>query len=77
MPVWFAGLATGDRILRLNGQPMDAATLRPPAITAPALLLIARTGGATLHLMLNPRDTGAGLRPVGGANVLDPDVVVF
>lgn len=76
-PARFAGLAKGDRILRLNGQPMDAATLRARAITAPTLLLVARAGGTTLHLMLDPRDTGEGLRPVGGANVLDPAVVVF
>ena len=76
-PAVFAGLAKGDRILRLNGLPVDAATLRTRAIAAPALLLIARHGGTTLHLMLDPRATGAGLRPVGGANVLDPAVVVF
>jgi serine protease Do len=76
-PALFAGLARGDRILRLNGQALDAAALRGLDIAEPALLLIARNGGATLHLMLDPWDTGTGLRPVGGANVLDPDVVVF
>ena len=76
-PGLFAGLATGDHILCLNGQPMDAAALRALHITAPTLLLVARHGGATLHLMLDPWDTSTRLRPVGGANVLDPDVVVF
>jgi serine protease Do len=76
-PAVLAGLATGDRILRLNGTPLDAAALRAADITAPALLLVARGGGATLHLILDPWDTGAGFRPVGGANVLDPAVVVF
>ena len=76
-PAQFAGLTAGDRILRLNGATLDAAALRKIDVTAPALLLIARNGGTTMHLMLDPWDIGDGLRPVGGANVLDPDVVVF
>ena len=76
-PALFAALATGDHILCLNGQPMDAAALRALHIMAPTLLLVARHGGATLHLMLDPWDTSTRLRPVGSANVLDPDVVVF
>ncbi len=76
-PALFAGLIPGDRITHLNGAALDAQALRALAITAPALLLIVRNGGTTLHLMLDPWDTGDGIRPVGGANVLDPDVVVF
>lgn len=76
-PAVLAGLASGDCILRLNGAALDAPTLRATAITAPALVLIARQGAATLHLILDPWDAGTGFRPVGGANVLDPAVVVF
>ena len=76
-PALFAGLAVGDRILRLNGQAMDAAALNRFDILVPVLILIARNGGATAHLILDPWDKGGGLRPTGGANVLDPDVVVF
>ncbi|MCB6179595.1 trypsin-like peptidase domain-containing protein [Rhodobacter sp. Har01] len=76
-PALFAGLAKGDRILAVNGQAMDLAALKALEITEPVLLLVAAPGGATRHLYLDPWGKGGGLRPVGGANVLDPDVVVF
>ena len=44
---------------------------------APALLLLEAPGGATRHIRLDPWHAPDGVRPVGGANVLDPDVVVF
>lgn len=73
-PALLAGLATGDRILTINGQPQDLATYQ---LTAPVLLLIQSPGGATRHIQLDPWHAPEGVRPVGGANVLDPDVVVF
>jgi serine protease Do len=41
------------------------------------LILVAAPGGTTRHIHLDPWDSSDGVRPVGGANVLDPDVVVF
>jgi serine protease Do len=41
------------------------------------LILVAAPGGATRHIYLDPWGAHDGVRPVGGANVLDPDVVVF
>jgi serine protease Do len=73
-PALFAGLAQGDRILAINGAPQDLTTYR---ITAPALLLLQAPGGATRHIRLDPWHAPEGFRPVGGANVLDPAVVVF
>lgn len=73
-PALLAGLAKGDRILAINGAAQDHATY---VLTAPALLLLEAPGGATRHIRLDPWHAPEGVRPVGGANVLDPDVVVF
>jgi serine protease Do len=75
-PALFAGLAKGDRILALNGQAMDLAALKAVEIDGPVLLRVAGPDGQTRHLYLDPWAKG-GIRPVGGANVLDPAVVVF
>ncbi len=75
-PANAAGLAVGDRILMVNGAEADPATLDKVVLTAPALLLLAGAGG-TRHVLVDPYGTQTGIRPVGGANVLDPDVVVF
>jgi serine protease Do len=73
-PALFAGLAQGDRILTVNGAVVDLATYE---ITEPVLILVAAPGGETRHIYLDPWGKTEGVRPVGGANVLDPDVVVF
>jgi serine protease Do len=73
-PALFAGLAQGDRILAINGAEVDLATYE---ITEPVLILLAAPGGATRHIYLDPWGGHDGVKPVGGANVLDPDVVVF
>ena len=73
-PALLAGLAKGDRILAINGAEQDLSTYE---LTAPALLLLQSPGGATRHIRLDPWHAPEGVRPVGGANVLDPDVVVF
>lgn len=73
-PALLTGLAKGDRILSINGTPQDLATYQ---LTAPVLLLLQAPGGATRHIRLDPWHAPEGVRPVGGANVLDPDVVVF
>ncbi len=73
-PALFAGIAKGDRIVAVNGAEVDLATLE---VTEPVLILIEAPGGATRHIYLDPWGATDGVRPVGGANVLDPDVVVF
>ena len=73
-PALFAGLAKGDRILTVNGAVVDLATYE---ITEPVLILLQAPGGDTRHIYLDPWGKTDGVRPVGGANVLDPDVVVF
>ncbi len=73
-PALLAGLAKGDRILAINGTAQDLTAFQ---LTAPALLLLRSTDGTTRHIHLDPWHTPEGFRPVGGANVLDPDVVVF
>jgi len=73
-PALLAGIAKGDRILAINGAPQDFTTVE---LTAPALVLLEAPGGTTRHIRLDPWHAPEGVRPVGGANVLDPDVVVF
>lgn len=73
-PALLAGLAKGDRIIAINGAAPD---LEAYELTAPALLLLEAPGGATRHIRLDPWHAPEGVRPLGGANVLDPDVVVF
>lgn len=75
-PALYAGLAVGDRIAMVNGQPIDSVALTALQITAATLLLLEQNGG-TRHILLDPFADMAGFRPVGGANVLDPAVVVF
>lgn len=76
-PALFAGLAKGDRILSVNGEEMDLAGLEALEISEPALILVQAPGGDTRHIYLDPWGTHDGARPLGGANVLDPAVVVF
>lgn len=73
-PALFAGIAQGDRILTVNGAEVH---LSGYEVTAPVLILVAAPGGETRHIYLDPWGATDGVRPVGGANVLDPDVVVF
>ena len=73
-PALLAGLAQGDRILTVNGAAVDLSAYE---LTKPALILVEAPGGATRHIYLDPWGKTEGVRPVGGANVLDPDVVVF
>lgn len=76
-PALFAGLAKGDRIVAVNGEAMDPAALDALELDAPALILVQAPGGATRHIYLDPWGKHDGARPLGGANVLDPAVVVF
>lgn len=76
-PALWSGLAEGDLILAVNGHPMDATALREFSMAAPAIMLVRGAGGQTRHVIVDPWATQMGIRPVGGANVLDPAVVVF
>ncbi|MCB5409630.1 S1C family serine protease [Pseudogemmobacter faecipullorum] len=76
-PGVLAGLSRGDRVLRMNGQPVSAAAFAACEITGPTLLLVEAPDGSTRHLWLDPWGALGATRPAGGANVLDPAVVVF
>ncbi|GAB1478826.1 hypothetical protein MASR2M74_13820 [Paracoccaceae bacterium] len=75
-PANFSGLAAGDRILAVNGQPVEPGDLAAVTLTAAALFLLENEAG-TRHVLVDPYGQGTGIRAIGGANVLDPDVVVF
>lgn len=77
---FYSGLTTGDRILAVDG--VETAQLGADwpdqfQVTKPVLFLIAFPDGATQHALLDPWETKQGFRPVGGANVLDQEVVSF
>ena len=76
-PGLFAGLGRGDRILAVNGVGMDAAALEALEIVEAAMLRVEAPDGSTRHIFLDPWGGADGVRPVGGANVLDPSVIVF
>lgn len=76
-PAALAGLATGDRIRAVNGVALDPSGLAALEITAATLLLVEAPDGTTRHLWLDPWGTASAPRAIGGANVLDPAVVVF
>ena len=73
-PALLFGVTKGDRIVAINGTSVDPQTYQ---LTAPTLLLLEAPGGQTRHIRLDPWHAPEGVRPVGGANILDPDVVVF
>ncbi|WP_238365066.1 S1C family serine protease [Mesobacterium pallidum] len=76
---FFAGLRSGDRVLRIDGAPLTPPVLaeaQARAFRAPVLLLVKLSDGSTRHYLLDPWDAG-GLRPSSHANVLDQDIVIF
>jgi len=68
-----AGVAPGDVLLAVNGQTVTAGAV----FDRPVLLRLRGIDGRTRHVMLDPWAKTDGFRPLGGANVLDRDVVVF
>lgn len=75
-PAAFAGLEAGERVLAVNGH--DLAGLdRATGYEAAVLVLVCGKNGATRHVLIDPWATAKTIRPVGGANVLDRDVVLF
>lgn len=75
-PALFAGVAVGDRVAQINGQTVDPATLGA-FVAKGAILLLLQNPQGSRHVLVDPYADTGGFRPVGGANVLDPDVVVF
>ncbi len=73
-PALTAGLTPTETILQIDGQP--AQTQLTQSFTHPVLLLIEGPNG-TRHVLIDPWTTAKTRHPVGGANVLDRDVVVF
>lgn len=71
-PATVAGVVQGDTLLKVNGGPVDPAMV----IQGPVLVLVQGTDGRTRHVLIDPF-AKPGMRALGGANVLDPDVVVF
>jgi hypothetical protein len=56
----------------VNGGPFD-----PSVVTeGPVLLLVQGQDGRTRHVLIDPF-ARPGMRALGGANVLDPEVAVF
>ncbi|GLS87490.1 hypothetical protein GCM10010873_24640 [Cypionkella aquatica] len=73
-PALLAGVAEAETILQIDGQP--AATQMARAFSHPVLLLLHSQTG-TRHVLIDPWASHRTLHAIGGANVLDPDVVVF
>lgn len=76
---FFAGLRSGDRVLRINGEDLSPdllARVRTRKFLDPVLLLVQLSDGSTRHYMMDPWSKG-GLRPSSRANVLDQDIVIF
>jgi serine protease Do len=76
-PADFAGLTPGDTLLALNGRPVARIDLAALEVTGPLLILAQSPAGQTRHIVVDPWGKGRGPRAVGGANVLDPAVVLF
>lgn len=76
-PAFLAGLDVGDTILAVNGQPATGDLLGTLKVSRPVLLLVRRPDGRTLHVTVDPWSNGSKSKIVGGANVLDPEVVIF
>lgn len=75
-PAAYAGLAAEDVILSVNGAPAASLDLAAFRIEGPLVLLV-RRGEVTLHVIIDPWSKGRAARPIGGSNVLDPEVVIF
>lgn len=73
-PALAAGLSPTEIILQIDGLP--AADRLTDRFSQPILLLL-QSATATRHVLIDPWVTSTTLRPLGQANVLDRDVVVF
>ena len=73
----FAGVASGDKILAVNGAELSDESLQAARFSEAVLLRLQGENGMTRHVVIDPWATGTRPRPIGGANVLDPAVLVF
>lgn len=76
-PAFLAGMDVGDTILAVNGQPATPELLATLKVSRPVLVLVRRPDGRTLHVSIDPWSNGTRSQIMGGANVLDPVVVIF
>lgn len=77
---FYSGLSVDDRILAVNGKPLETLPARwqdETRFTGPVLLLLELSDGSTRHVLLDPWTKTVQLRPTSGANVMDQDVVAF
>lgn len=75
-PAFGSGLTAGDEILSVNGEVIAPEDLSAYKVAGPVLLLVSRQGH-TSHIVLDPYSGATRQRVIGGANVLDPAVVLF
>ncbi|MDO6731334.1 PDZ domain-containing protein [Marinovum sp. 2_MG-2023] len=76
-PAYLAGLSVGDEILAIDGVPVGDAGFVWPEIEGPVVLLVRGAGGQTRHVVFDPFSNEQGMRPIGGAVVLDPVVITL
>ena len=76
-PAYLAGLSVGDEILTIDGIPVAERGFVWPEIDGPVVLLVRAPGGQTRHVVFDPFSNDQGMRPIGGAVVLDPDVITL
>ena len=75
-PAYLAGLSVGDEILAIDGVPVEAGFVWPE-IQGAVLLLVRTATGQTKHVVFDPYSNDQAMRPIGGANVLDPVVITL
>lgn len=76
-PAYLAGLSVGDEILAIDGVPVGRDGGDWPEIDGPVLLLVRTVTGQTKHVVFDPFTNEQAMRPIGGANVLDPAVITL
>ncbi len=74
------GLRAGDKIIAINGRGTADQTAgwgRTMRFSRPVLVLLKLSDGSTRHFILDPWTKYHRLVPMGNANILDQDIVVF
>ncbi len=74
------GLRAGDEIIAINGRGTADQTAgwgRTMRFSRPVLVLLKLSDGSTRHFILDPWTKYHRLVPMGNANILDQDIVVF
>lgn len=76
-PAYLAGLSVGDEILAIDGVPVREQGFVWPDLDGPVVLLVRTRTGQTRHIVFDPFSNDQGMRPIGGAVVLDPAVITL